>query len=571
MSVNLYEIPITPVVDLDSDVVVYVPGYAKKGPLEPTLVTADTFKNIFGDSPYTFADGDNTSLSKNTMGRNAPDRGWLYAKGLLDAGLTVLYHRIPDNADTAYAITDSVGVTITSVTKKDGVGSDVQLPTHPSSSQCTVKFRAKFPGASYTDFSVSVGSFSDGVQKLIVYKKKVVDGEEEQEKVQETYVSFNPDDPDFIGNPDVLNDLVIQFFYQGNLVDNLREEFSLDSLYSPDSTNFNPGYISLNLPSPPATSYTLSLNSENTVEFTVSGLLTNLTGDDSSSKPSKLDVLTDTDTYPTVTYITSGGYYQTTGLAKKMLEIASNIKAIALIDLQEAVTDDRSEEGGIIKTLSDLGADPTDYIKGAAFVGADTFKFYEDNRTMADSYGYLTKLGKNLSQAIPAWIPVANVPQGVTSAVATTRPISYSKKAALIPPDNRGIAVNPIVYKQNSGYTIMGNRTLAKLNGVTGPDAFLNCQLVVNSVLRSARRAASNLLIVSTSPTTAFSTFYSAVSKTCEKMLVNGDGLAAYNIIKLKKTKPATIDIQIELTLVEGIETFNIYVPYQIALDAQSQ
>ena len=60
----------------------------------------------------------------------------------------------------------------------------------------------------------------------------------------------------------------------------------------------------------------------------------------------------------------------------------------------------------------------------------------------------------------------------------------------------------------------------------------------------------------------------SAVSKTCEKMLVNGDGLAAYNIIKLKKTKPATIDIQIELTLVEGIETFNIYVPYQIALDA---
>lgn len=570
MSVNLYEIPITPVVDLDSDVVVYVPGYAKKGPLEPTLVTADTFKDIFGDSPYTFADGDNTSLSKNTMGRNAPDRGWLYAKGLLDSGLTVLYHRIPDSANTAYAITDSIGVTITPASLKGGVDESTPLPPYPTSSQCTVKFSAKFPGASYTDFSVSVGSFSDGAQKLIVYKKEVVDGQEKQEKAQETYVSFNPADPAFIGNPGVLNDLEIQFFYQGNLVNNLRDEFYLNNIYPSDSKKFNPGYIKLNLPQSPATSYALSISSSNT-EFTVSGLLTNLTGDDSSSKPSKLDVLTDTDTYPTVTYITSGGYYQTTGLAKKMLEIASNIKAIALIDLQEAVTDDRSEEGGIIKTLSDLGADPTDYIKGAAFVGADTFKFYEDNRIMADSYGYLTKLGKNLSQAIPAWIPVANVPQGVTSAVATNRPISYSKKAALIPPDNRGIAVNPIVYKQNSGYTIMGNRTLAKLTGVTGPDAFLNCQLVVNSVLRSARRAASNLLIVSTSPTTAFSTFYSAVSKTCEKMLVNGDGLAAYDIIKLKKTKPATIDIQIELTLVEGIETFNIYVPYQIALDAQSQ
>ena len=567
MSVNLYEIPITPVVDLYSDVVVSVPGYAKKGPLEPTLVTADTFKDIFGDSPYTFADGDNTSLSRNTMGKNAPDRGWLYAKGLLDAGLTVLYHRIPDNANTAYAITDYIGVTITPVTRKDGVDSTVPLPPHPTSG-CTVKFRAKFPGASYTDFSVSVDSFSDGAQKLIVYKKNIVDGQEKQEKAQETYVSFNPDDPYFIGNPNVLNDLEIQFFYQGNEVDNLREEFSLDSLYSPDSTKFNPGYISLNLPSLPATSYILSIGSSATPEFTVSGLLTNLLGSTSPSKPSKLDVLTDTDTYPTVTYITSGGYYQTTGLAKKMLEVANKIKAIALIDLPQEVTDDRSQEEGIIKTLSDLGADPTDYIKGAAFVGADTFKFYEDKRIMADSYGYLTKLGKNLSQAIPAWIPVANVPQGVTSAVATTRPISYSKKAALIPPDNRGIAVNPIVYKQNSGYTIMGNRTLAKLNGVTEPDAFLNCQLVVNSVLRSARRAASNLLIVSTSPTTAFSTFYSAVSKTCEKMLVNGDGLAAYNIIKLKKTKPATIDIQIELTVVEGIETFNIYVPYQIALDA---
>lgn len=558
MSVNLYEIPITPVVDLDSDVIVYVPGYAKKGPLEPTLVTADTFKNIFGDSPYIFADGDNTSLSKNTMGKNAPDRGWLYAKGLLDAGLTVLYHRIPDDPKTAYAITDPIGVSITQVSRKEGVSSSIPLPPQLLSSDYTVKFRAKFPGASYTDFSVSVDSFSEGGQKLTVYKKKVVDGEEKQEKVQETYVSFNPDDPDFIGNPDVLNDLVIQFFYQGKLVDNLREEFSLDSLYFPDSTNFNPGYISLNLPSLPATSYTLSISSSATPEFTVSKFLTNLT--------SKLDDLLDTDTYPTVTYITAGGYYQTAGLAKKMLEVAYDIKAIALIDLPQDVTSDRSS--GIIKALSDLGAEPTEYIKGAAFVGADTFKFYDNKRIMADSYGYLTKLGENLSRAIPAWIPVANVPQGVTTAVATTRPVSFAAKSILIPSDNRGIAVNPILYKQNSGYTIMGNRTLAKLTGVTGPDAFLNCQLVVNSVLRSARRAAADLLIVSTSPTTAFSTFYSKVSKTCEKMLVNGDGLAAYNIIKLKKTKPATIDIQIELTLVEGIETFNIYVPYQIALDA---
>lgn len=547
MSVNLYEIPITPVVDLDSDVVVYVPGYAKKGPLEPTLVTADTFKDIFGDSPYTFANGDTTSApANNTLGVNAPDRGWLYAKGLLDAGLAVLYHRIPDDSNTAFAKTSKV-VAISSTYEGD-----------PYSAPTTYElaFQARFPDSFYSNFSIAVGALQSGVQKISVYQK---DDSGKDHLVQERSVSFDPEDPFFIGKEGLLDNIDILFYYQGVKVDNVAKAFGLEAIYHP--VTGTAGSMRLRTPaesvpsstSVKPTSYTLELSKTITNEFTVSGFLTNL--------ETKLDDLLDTDTYPTVTYITSGGYYQTTALAKKMLETANTIKAIALIDLSETVSSLKS-------TIEAIGADTSDYIKGAAFVGGDTFNIYDSNRIMADSYGYLTKLGKNLSQAIPAWIPVANVPQGVTTAVATTRPISYSKKAVLIPPDNRGIAVNPIVYKQNSGYTIMGNRTLAKLNGVTGPDAFLNCQLVVNSVLRSARRAAADLLIVSTSPTTAFSTFYSAVSKTCEKMLVNGDGLAAYNIIKLKKTKPATIDIQIELTVVEGIETFNIYVPYQIALDA---
>lgn len=547
MSVNLYEIPITPVVDLDSDVVVYVPGYAKKGPLEPTLVTADTFEDIFGDSPYTFANGDSTSTpANNTLGVNAPDRGWLYAKGLLDAGLTVLYHRIPNDSNTAFAKTSKV-VAISSTYEGDPYDA-------PTTYELT--FQARFPGSFYSKFSIAVGALQSGVQKISVYQK---DDLGEDHLVQERSVSFDPEDPFFIGKAGILDNIDILFYYQGKEVDNVAEAFGLEAIYHP--VTGTAGSMRLRTPaeSVPSstavkpTSYALELSETITNEFTVSGFLTNL--------ETKLDDLLDTDTYPTVTYITSGGYYQTTALAKKMLETANKIKAIALIDLSETVSSLKS-------TIEAIGADTSDYIKGAAFVGGDTFNIYGSNRIMADSYGYLTKLGKNLSQAIPAWIPVANVPQGVTTAVSTTRPITFATKALFIPSDNRGVSINPIVYKQNSGYTIMGNRTLAKLNGVTGPDAFLNCQLVVNSVLRSARRAASNLLIVSTSPTTAFSTFYSAVSKTCEKMLVNGDGLAAYNIIKLKKTKPATIDIQIELTLVEGIETFNIYVPYQIALDA---
>lgn len=549
MSVNLFEIPITPVVDLDGDVIVYVPGYAKKGPLEPTIVTADTFEEIFGDTPYTFADGDTTSgPANNTLGKNAPDRGWLYAKGLLDAGLTVLYHRIPNDPNTAFAITDKVVVISSKYT-----GAPDAAPT-----TYELAFQARFPGSFYSNYSITVGALQSGVQKISVYQK---DDLGEDHLVQERSVSFDPEDPFFIGKEGLFDNLDILFYYQGAKVSNVAEAFELQDLYHPATGPA--GSMRLRTPAETVpssttikpTSYALSIPATSTNEFTVSSFLTNL--------ETKLDDLKDTDTYPTVTYITSGGYYQTKTLAKKMLETANEIKAIALIDLSESV----ASLQGVIEGLgpNKLSA----YTKGAAFVGADTFRLYGDTPSiMADSYGYLTKLGENLSQAIPAWIPVANVPQGVTSAVATTRPITFATKAMFIPSDNRGVAINPIVYKQNSGYTIMGNRTLAKLNGEIGPDAFLNCQLVVNSVLRSARRAAADLLIVSTSPTTAFSTFYSKVSKTCEKMLVNGDGLAAYNIIKLKKTKPATIDIQIELTLVEGIETFNIYVPYSIALDA---
>ena len=113
----------------------------------------------------------------------------------------------------------------------------------------------------------------------------------------------------------------------------------------------------------------------------------------------------------------------------------------------------------------------------------------------------------------------------------------------------------------------MGNRTLYPNDGVLGPQSFLNCQIVVNTVERSARRAANKLRIVSTNAETAFKNFRNSVEKTCDKLLTNGDGLAEYTIVKLPKTKPATIDIQIKLTVVEGIETFNIYVPYSLSLD----
>ena len=102
VGVNIYEKALQPIVDLDSDVIVYVPGYAYMGPSEPTLVTASNFTSIFGDSPYKFTTAQTTTISQNNVYSGSPEKSWLYAKGLVDAGLTVLYHRCnPSNVGYA--------------------------------------------------------------------------------------------------------------------------------------------------------------------------------------------------------------------------------------------------------------------------------------------------------------------------------------------------------------------------------------------------------------------------------------------------------------------------------------
>ena len=100
--VNIYEQPITPVVDLDTDAVVYVPGYAVKGPAEPTLVNSTNFTALFGDAAYTFDSDQTAGVSKNNVLAGGREKSWIYAKGLVDSGLTVLYHRFkPSNAPYA--------------------------------------------------------------------------------------------------------------------------------------------------------------------------------------------------------------------------------------------------------------------------------------------------------------------------------------------------------------------------------------------------------------------------------------------------------------------------------------
>lgn len=311
------------------------------------------------------------------------------------------------------------------------------------------------------------------------------------------------------------------------------------------------------------TSQTLAIDGDQAeAEFELSGLYSDLAGD-------FLSPLTDFEKYPSVTYLTSGGYYINKDIASKLMNMAYKIKAIALIDLNGISVNSQSDWVSAKSTISAISADST-IAKGKAalFIGCNSFNISPYRLVLGDSFNYLKCLGENMKSGIAAWIPVANDPNGVsTLGYDTTNKIS-TELAETMAEGKIGVSVNPLIYSTSAGgYKIMGNRTLLSNDGVLSPNSFLNVSVVVNRVERACRQTANKLKIVSTNPNDTFIKFKTSVAKTIDPMVISQDGLKSYKIRLLPKTKPATIDIEIALVVVEGIETFNIYIPYSIALD----
>lgn len=562
MPVNIYETAIQPIVDLDADVVVYVPGYALKGPGEPTLVNSTNFTTLFGDTPYLFKSNQSEDISgsaKNQTYRGRPEKGWLYAKGLVEAGHTVLFHRCnPLGVGTAATSENAIKLGILK-NGSGGVAEDYKIKFGDSEYNVFLAAEAKYFGSYYTDLTIETSFPTSRTGNFTIAVKRGT------ATLESAVVSFNPSKNNFIGNQTFAYINLYPVVDGQSYKDDGFNSILLDGWYSDATVSGNPNYEKAIYPTATTVGLSLSLPLDGETgkpigeEFTLASFMAML------STGSNLEPLEDDDLYPSITYITSGGYYQSNEIAGLMQKMAFKIKSIALVDLPSTGELTPETLTTFRNNLLATGAATADMAKSTMYYGADTYSVAGYRIILPESFGYLQKLGSNINQAIPAWIPVANNPQGVVSAVATTRSIPFSLREQMV--TNEGVSINPIIYRQNVGYVIMGNRTLIPVDGTPGPDAFLNCQLVVNTVARAARRAAKQLLIVSTNQQTAFSTFRATVSKTCDKMLVNGDGLASYSIIKKKKTKPATMDVVIELVVREGIETFNIYLPYSLELD----
>lgn len=523
MGVTIYEQAVKPTVNLEDGVTVYVPGYSYFGPEEPTLCqTESEFEGLFGSTPYLFEE--DQTVSKISKG--SPEKGYLYAKSLLASGLRVLFHRYKaPGAKTAEA----------------------EIPLTYGEETYTLLARAISFGPGYkgTKVLLTVREEGGGLCDLIISR----DGS----NVYEGVVSLDPSNALYLK---LVNFPLVKFMAKNSAGEAVEiEDAILEQISKGDFEVGSDGVI-------------LTYSGEDEIEFYLDdskkGMLQSL--GDSSSK-GMMKPLSDFERYPSIAYITSGGYYINTSVAGNLLAVAKKISANALIDINLGVKDQTTWLAAK-DTLAKISGDSVAKGKGAHFLGCNSFDLSPYRVVLGDSFNYLKCLGENMKNGIASWIPVANDPNGVSpNGYDTTQRID-SELAETISEGKIGVSSNAIIYSQSAGgYKIMGNRTLLSNDGVLGPNSFLNVSVVVSRVERAARQTANKLKIVSTDPKATFNKFKLSMAKTLDPMVTTGDGLYSYKINHLKKTESATIDIQIALVVVEGIEKFNIYIPYQIQLD----
>lgn len=524
--VNIYEQAIKPVVDLEDGVTVYVPGYSYIGPEEPTLCSSvSEFEGLFGSSPYLFE----SDYEESGVTEGSPEKGYLYAKSLLSSGLKVLFHRYKGG---------EVGT----------AGANLKIVSSLAGEEISLKVEAKSFGVGYDGIKVILSPRSNNLYNLIVENS---DGT----KASEGLISLDPQNSLYFK---LLNSPLIKFKAERG---EIEDSILLKIAKAGDGKFTTEGGVDLNEGNP----LTLDCGSTTGAQFSPNEMLTALakTGSDGLMYP-----LLDFEKYPSVAYITAGGYYTDNfDVASAQLSYAEKISAIALVDLNLGIKSD-STWASAKASLSGISGSTTAKGKAAHFCGCNSFNLSPYRVVLGDSFNYLKCLGENMKKGIAPWLPVANDPNGVSPlGYDTTQKISTAL-AETIAESEIGVSSNPLIYSTSAGgYKIMGNRTLLSNDGVLSPNSFLNIAVIVNRVARSARQIANKLKIVSTDPNGTFLKFKQSVARTIEPMLVNQDGVLEYKIRHLPKTAPATMNIQIHLVVLEGIEKFNIYIPYELKLD----
>lgn len=188
---------------------------------------------------------------------------------------------------------------------------------------------------------------------------------------------------------------------------------------------------------------------------------------------------------------------------------------------------------------------------------------YDDNiewvpNAMPGSFAYLTSLAESVRNN-PSWLAIAGVTRGIVPNLFTLS--SNSRLTNAIADSYQvddGIAINPITNIRPYGYTIWGNRTLRNNVGGMKATSFLNIRNMVSDIKKVARTAAISCMFEQNTDI-LWLNFKSYIEPLLERM-TSGYGINQYSIIREESDSPVKLVATIRIYPVYAVEMFEITV-----------
>lgn len=503
--------------------IVYIPGLATTGPIGvPTLCqTYDEFTSTFGSEPYKFVEADINGFAKADrcgVHTEKPDRGYVMAAELLNAGLQVMFERV--DQDVASDAQPIVAVATTDeVDRMTALENGVYQYTtcrEKESEKFAFKFllrasNLKQEGGVVTD-TVSVGvRMVESLENVAVTLGAIT-------FTRTTGVTVDGNKINLAGvHAHTLDYLV--FTAEVNVAVTTPEEGKVVKFAVVGVEGQNPE-------APVVETSKLNYLYEQFATL--------------------FDKLEDKGQY-SVKYITSGGYptyfVGDETIALKMMNVAAlRGDAVAIIDHEYDISRPLNyrDPESIYYSVNQTFKAQEDATYAAMFTpyGEYSLTRVGGKTIMPASFGYLKSLATAIKTS-PNWLAMAGVSRGqvpgytpiegypiITNVIAE----NYQPKQA----DGEGIntiGINAITNIRPYGQCIWGNRTLAMTPTLGAePKNFLNTRNMISDIKKLAYTTAKELMFEQNSDT-LWLKFKSGVSPLLEQ-LRSGNGISDYKLIK---------------------------------------
>lgn len=255
-----------------------------------------------------------------------------------------------------------------------------------------------------------------------------------------------------------------------------------------------------------------------------------------------------------------GDYFSKGNIINNMLNLCVNRgDCYALIDHADNVIRPWYGDQSLIKAVNDYG-----FGESAKYAGMFTpwatysIDMLNEVKLMPASFGYLRTLARGMV-AYNNYYAYAGVNRGVVYGIKElhcAKPLTNTVANDLQTKD--GYSINPITFIRPYGLTIWGNRTLLEAEGDLKATNFLNIRNLVCEVQKTAYQSAK-LCLFENDTLGTWVKFTNPIKELLNNML-NGGGLAAFDIVRIPVVEKAVISVEIRLVPIYAVEEFWITV-----------